>query len=143
LIGDNVLEHNINALSDDTFIKQFEDLSLSPDYFNHIGHLRIAWLYLHQNDLEQAINKVCTGINAYAISLGATEKFHLTITDSIVRIMAGRINVDKNQSWPMFLESNQDLVEDALAVLCEYFSRSLLLSELARLSLVKPDLKAI
>ncbi len=79
------------ALNDATFIAQFENQTLSSAHFNHIGHLRLAWLYLERYPLEQAISLVCGGIKAYAESLGASTKFHFTITNAIVRIMAMRM----------------------------------------------------
>jgi hypothetical protein len=50
--------------------------------------LRIAWLYLNRTPFEEVKALICSGIKAYAISLGAKDKFHLTITDAIVTVMA-------------------------------------------------------
>jgi hypothetical protein len=131
------------TISDEQFIKQFEDLTLDKDYFNHVGHLRISWLYLHKFELEIAISLVCNGIQYYATHLGAKQKFHLTITDSLVRIMAKRNNEKKSKSWLSFLAENNDLVEDSMAVLMQYFTKERLLSEQARMILISPDLKSI
>jgi hypothetical protein len=133
----------IKPISNQAFLTQFENQTLDRAYFNHLGHLRLAWLYLQVDDLETVVNKVCTGIKAYAISLGAKQKFNLTITDAIVRIMAQRIDAMPHKSWPLFLERNTDLIEDALSVLTLYFSKERLLSEEARISLLAPDLKNI
>jgi hypothetical protein len=81
----------VPPLSDETFIAQFENHTLSADYFDHLGHLRIGWLYLNQYDTNSAIERACTGIETYAQSLGAGDKFHFTITDATMRIMAKRI----------------------------------------------------
>ena len=129
------------VLSDETFIAQFEDQSLPVGYFNHIGHLRISWLYLKQFEIELAVSKVCDGIKAYAESLGASTKFHLTLTDAIVRIMALRINAE--QCWLSFLASNNDLVTNAISVINQHYSKAVLDSEQARFELIQPDIKAI
>lgn len=128
-------------LDDSEFISQFEDLSLDPKLFNHLGHLRIAWLYLRLYELNDANERVCGGIKAYAESLGAKDKFNLTITDSLVRIMAKRI--DKTQSWEEFLDSNPDLVSDALRVLLEHYSEDVLFSEQAKIELLETDIEPI
>ena len=133
----------VEHIDDNTFLTQFENQTLSPIHFRHIGHLRLAWLYLNRHDVETAIGLVCSGIQAYAESLGATTKFHLTITDAIVRIMAKRVDAMAKKEWDLFLDENRDLVEDALSVLSQYFSKDRLFSEEARTSLVQPDIKPL
>ena len=130
-------------LTDEAFIVEFENLTLDPTHFSHYGHLRLAWLYLMNYDVETAIEKVCTGIKAYAESLGANTKFNLTMTDAITRIIADRMNRMRVKEWDLFLEQNEDLVEDVFSVLDIYFSRELLMSEEARLDLVVPDRKQL
>jgi hypothetical protein len=130
-------------LGDRQFLDQFENKTLNPSYFNHRGHSRLAWLYLNHHDVDTAVERVCTGIEAYASSLGAATKFHLTLTDAIVRIMARRMDKMDEKDWSLFLDQNKDLVEDARSVLGQYFSKDHLFSETARTSLVQPDLKPL
>ena len=130
-------------LDDATFVAQFEDLTLDPAYFSHLGHLRLAWLYLKSYDVETAVERVCQGIKRYAESLGAHEKFNLTLTDAFTRIMAERMGEKADGGLEDFLKGNSDLVGDAFAVLTEYFSKELLLSKQARISLVAPDLNSL
>ena len=130
-------------LSDKTFLTQFQNQTLSPVHFNHIGHLRLAWLYLTHHDVETAVQRVSAGIKAYAESLGATTKFHTTITDSIVRIMAKRVEQMEQKEWQLFLEHNKDLVDNSVSVLLQFYSKDLLFSETARTSLMQPDIKPI
>lgn len=130
-------------LSNGEFLTQFRNKTLNPVHFNHVGHLRLSWLYLTHHDLETAVEGVCSGIKAYAESLGASTKFHITITDSLVRIMAKRLDVMVNKDWQSFLDQNRDMVDNAVSVLLQYFSRELLFSEAARTTLVKPDVQPI
>lgn len=134
-------------LGDEQFITMFENLTLSPDYFDHLGHLRITWLYLQRFDLELVVTRVCQGIKAYATHLGAANKFHLTLTDAMVRVMFMRINSSPHgeavNGWQQFVENNKDLLDDALGVIQNYYSQQLLDSKLAKLTLVAPDLKPL
>lgn len=130
-------------LNDQTFIEQFEQCSLDPVHFNHTGHIRLVWLYLQQNEEKIALHKVCEGIKAYAAGLDANEKFHLTITHSLVKLIALRNKSNKVPSWQTFVKQNRDLVDDSFALLLQYFSKQRLCSELARTQLLEPDLKAI
>ncbi|NMP31572.1 hypothetical protein HII17_08360 [Thalassotalea sp. M1531] len=130
-------------LSDTKFRQQFESCTLDPAYFNHLGHLRIAWLYLSEFPLEKAVDLACSGIKFYAESLGATDKFNYTITDAIIRIIHRRIKLQEIKEWSLFLSNNEDLVLNALEVLLNHYSKALLFSNRARQSLVQPDIKTI
>lgn len=127
------------TLTDQDFIEQFEMCRLNPENFNHTGHIRLAWLYLHQYEQNIAIEKVCDGIQAYAQSLDAHDKFHKTITHSLVKIIALRIDHNEPASWRAFNQQNQDLVQDSISVLLQYYNRDTLFSEQARTELVEPD----
>ncbi|MEM7126805.1 MAG: hypothetical protein AAF702_10795 [Chloroflexota bacterium] len=133
----------ITQIDDQTFLSQFEDQTLDPVHFKHLGHLRLAWIYLERNSIDTAAGLVCSGIQAYAESLGATPKFHRTITDAMVRIMARRLNQMVKKEWQRFLDENNDLVEDALSVLYQHYSKDVLFSEVARTSFVQPDIEPI
>jgi len=134
---------NIPAIGDRTFLTQIENLTLDKIYFDHVGHLRLAWLYLDDYEVDIAVHKACGTIKAYAESLGAKQKFNITITDALIRIIAKRRKGMLDKTWSNFLNSNRDLVEDAFSVLLQYYSKEQLLSEEARLSVVLPDIKEI
>lgn len=126
-------------LSDREFIKEFEQTSLDPCYFNHLGHVRISWLYLKQYQTELAIDRVASGINRYATSLGALDKFHVTMTVALVRIIAGRMQESSTLNWPEFVQANPDLFNNAKKLLGEYYSFNLIESESARIEYLEPD----
>ena len=130
-------------LEDDVFLSEFESLELSPDHFDHLGHLRLAWLYLRRHPMEQAVEKVASGIKAYASSLGATDKFQHTLTEAIVRIMASRPGIRSVQSLEAYLGANKDLVDNIWGVVNQYYSKELLQSRTARERFVEPDLQPL
>ena len=129
--------------SDRHFIDQFENQTLPPEKFNHLGHLRLAWLYLATLPLEDAIATMTHGLRVYAASLGASEKFHHTLTEALLRIMAARITNGKYTSFDAFLEDNQDIVNDASAVVAEHYSKDCIMSSAAKESFIQPDKLAI
>lgn len=126
-------------LSDAEFQQQFEDKTLDPDEFNHKGHLRIAWLYLSQQPLAQAVNSVCAGIKAYAESLGAKDKFHHTLTEATVRLISERMDSGKYRYFYEFLKNNLDLITELKQLIANQYSEELLNSERARNEYVEPD----
>lgn len=127
------------SLNDDDFIRAFEDLTLQSGDFNHRGHLRIAWLYLQRWPLKSAIDKTTTGIAAFASSLGAKDKFHCTMTQATVLIMAERIHQQKQGQFEVFLAYNPDLVDDLAALLAKHYSHSVLYSHRAKTLFIAPD----
>lgn len=131
------------TIQDTEFLNQFETHTLDPSYFDHHGHLRLAWLYLNKYQSKVAISKVTTGISGYAASLGVTNKFQHTLTEAIVRIMALRLDEDTSDTIECFLESNYDLVEDIWGVVGSYYSKEQLNSDVAKIQFVEPDLRPI
>lgn len=138
-----LMVNRVETLTDEEFLQQFEALLLAPEHFNHLGHIRLAWLYLTRLNFEKANHKICTGIKCYAEHLGADEKFHLTITDAIVKIIFKRLNKLNDKSWESFVKNNQDIIVDALSVLTEYYTKERLFSDVARKILLTPDIKPI
>lgn len=131
-----------SPLPDHVFIEQFEQCNLDPVHFDHIGHIRLAWLYVKQNQESIAIDKMCRGIKAYASSLGATDKFHMTITQSLTKLIALREHKTKALDWPQFIEINKDLADDSIGLLLKHYSKAQLFSDLARDQFIEPDIAA-
>lgn len=156
-----IIEQHKQALTKQSqqFLHQFEQLTLPASQFNHLGHLRIAWLYIllaqqaqtsRCEQLNCAQEKVCSGIKAYATSLGAAGKFHLTVTRALVIIVESRMDALKEimkvnalncNDWPLFIEKNPDLVNSAIDVLRRFYSQSILDSDEAKLSWCEPDIR--
>ena len=128
-------------LSDEEFVTQFENRTLPEEQFSHRGHMRLAWLYLNQFDIDTAVAKLAVGIQAYASSLGGAEKFHYTLTEAIARIMHQRMSTTTADSFEGYLEANTDLIEDLLGILTQHYSQELLYSPEAKQRFVAPDLK--
>lgn len=124
-------------VNDHDFIEQFERCTLPPEHFDHISHLRIAWLYLHRMPLDEAVRLTCTGLKRYAESLGVYDKFHHTVSEALVRLMAGRIR--PAEPFEQFIAANRYLVEDARGVLAEHYSAQQLARPEATVRYVEPD----
>ena len=128
-----------NTMSNDQFLAAFLDASMPPAAFDHRGHLRAAWLLLQRRPLEAAVTDTCAAIARLAARLGAAEKYHRTLSEAVVRLMAHGGGADPELSWEAFLDANADLVGDARAVVARYYSDTLLNSTRARQGFVPPD----
>lgn len=127
-------------VTDDEFLQQFECCKLNPQYFNHKGHLRLAVLYLNQYSLSHAIEKVTSGIARYAATLGATDKFHHTLTEATIRIIWQRMQQQQSADFHIFLELNKDMETDLKSAISFHYSDDCLNSALAKSQFVEPDL---
>ncbi len=119
------------------FLQHFESKSLSPDEFDHRGHLWLGWLYIRDHDLGEASFKLNQGIRDFAESLGAKNKFHCTLTTTFACAIKSRFK--ENQSFEEFLNTNEDLQKDPMSLIETHYSPHILHSEEARKGLVTPD----
>lgn len=128
----------MSPLDDDTFLTALVTCELPPADFTHLQHLRLAWLHLRRAPLDAAIDSTCTDINRFGRHQGKADLFHRTVTEALVRVMAGRSAAGLD--WQSFLRLHADLVNDARAVLARHYSPTLLASPEARLTFLPPDL---
>ena len=126
-------------LADDEFLQEFRDCTLPPDQFDHRSHVRLGWSYLTTRPVEEAIEQVCEGIQRYAEHVGAGGKFHRTITEALMRLLASHLPAERELTWQELIEHNPVIVQDARGLLLRLYSEERLSSREARSSYVAPD----
>lgn len=126
-------------MTDDQFLAAFLDCTMPPAGFDNLGHVRAAWIALQRLPLEQAVNAVCDGIGRLAAHLGVPGKYHRTLSEALVRLMAYGGGADPTITWPRFLAANPELVADARSLLARHYSDQRLAMPEARVSFVAPD----
>ena len=127
------------SMSDERFLAAFLDASMPPAGSDHLGHLRAAWLLLQRRPLEAAVIDTCEAIDRLANRLGVPGKYHRTLSEALVRLMADGGAGDPALAWPDFLAANAGLVDDARGVLATHYSDEVLNSPAARQGFVPPD----
>lgn len=126
-------------LNDDDFLAAFADARLGPAEFDHRGHLRAAWLLLRRHPLPEAIAHTCAGIRRLAAQLGAPDKYHHTVTEALVRLIAAADAAQPAPHFTDFLRQHPALVDDARAVLARHYSAERLADPAARGHWLAPD----
>lgn len=125
--------------ADQSFLAALEETSLPKEEFNHRNHIRAAWLYLEQAPLPEAAMKCSLSIQRYANSIGAPEKFHLTLTLALMHIIAAERALKPAADWEAFLAQCPDLLADAGQLVARHYSDAIINSEKARKTFVPPD----
>jgi hypothetical protein len=126
-------------MNDEQFLAALADCSLPPAQFNHLGHVRLAWLNLRRLPFEQAVASSCATIRAYATHLGAAGKFHWTITEALLHLLSAA-GAARAADWTSFAAAHPELVLHARAALARHYSDACLASAAARAAVVAPDL---
>jgi hypothetical protein len=119
-------------------VEAFESGEIDPGAFDHEAHVYVAWLYLEQFPLPEALEKFNAALRRLTVRLGVPGKYHATVTWFFLLLIAERRSADPGADWFRFRRLNADLFEDG-GLLEHYYHRQTLASDRARRSFVLPD----
>ena len=131
------------SISDEDYLAAFLEHRMPITSFDHYGHVRVAWLLLQRIPFDHAVKQVCDGIAVLAMQVGAPEKYHRTITEALMRLIAHGGAMDATVSWEAFVQANPKLMHDVRGLLAEYYSNDRLMNADARVRFVQPDLQPL
>lgn len=127
------------TMSDDQFLAAFLDSTMPPAGFDHHGHVRAAWLLLQRHSVDEAVELTCDGIARLAAHLGVPDKYHRTLSEALVRLMAHGGATEPTLAWNDFLAANHPLMDDAHGLLARHYSPERLAMPKARETFLPPD----
>jgi hypothetical protein len=125
-----------DGLEDRELAHAFESCTLPPSEFTHRNHVRIAWLYLRDAPLLEAVARFRDSLQRYAASVGAAAKYHETITFAFVFLIHERMQRSPLPTFDEFAGANPDLLGPVLE---RYYRPETLASDLARRTFLMPD----
>ena len=122
-------------------VRELEGCTLDSARFHHADHLMVMAVYIHDLGYAAGLDRMRQTIQRYAAHLGASTKYHETLTVFWARMVEQQIRSttgDLSSQIRAMLSTLGDktLVDD-------YFSRELLNSESARQGWVEPDIKPL
>ncbi len=127
-------------MNDREFVAAVESCAISCGDFRHADHVRLAWIYLRDYSLIEAIERFSQSLQRFAAHCGAAEKYHETITWAYLFLIHERMRRhDARCEWEIFRAANADLFDWKPSVLERYYTPQALRSELARRIFVMPD----
>lgn len=123
-------------MNDRDFVAAFEACTLPATSFHHREHVRLAWIYLREQELIDVLPRFASGLRRFAASLGHAGLYHETITWAYLFLIHERMQRSAAETFEEFAEANGDLFGK---VLSDYYESATLSSDLARRTFVMPD----
>jgi hypothetical protein len=133
-----VVYSRMSQITDTAFTRAFESGSVTPAEFNHVAHVRVAWVYLREEaSVEGALPRMRDAIRRFAAAAGASQKYHETITVLWMRVLADVRARGASGELADVLRAHPALADKDLPL--RYYSRERLFSDEARTAWVEPD----
>lgn len=127
-------------LTDDELVARFEARTLAPDDYRHREHLRIAFAMLRGADLADAAVRFRRAMQAYAAAVGATSKYHETLTWAYLVLVHQRMHQAADDSSRGFLARHPELLDHRAGALARHYDvQAITASPLARRIFVLPE----
>jgi hypothetical protein len=121
------------------FIHRFETDTLPEGSFHHADHVRLAFAYLSECPVLQALERFAGALKRYAAARGKSQLYHETITYSYFFLIRERMARAGVTDWGDFARRNPDLFVWKDGILGRYYSEATLKSDLARSVFLMPD----
>lgn len=134
--------NKLSKPTDSEFESQFADCSLKPIYFNHIGHVRLAWIHIKNYGIDKAIENVCSQIKKYDATHDDGTKFHTTLTIASLRTVYHFFLKSESASFEEFMTEFPVLEKNFKELITAHYSLKCISSAKAKKEYVAPDLMA-
>jgi hypothetical protein len=122
------------------FVDAVEGCTMAGGDFHHADHVRLAWIYLRDYPLLEAISRFTTTLKRFAAHHGVPGKYHETITWAYLLLIHERMQRDRaHDGWERFRDANGDLFARDPSILARYYTPRMLASDAARERFVLPD----
>ena len=125
-------------MNDRELIEQFESDTL-PGEFHHADHVRLAYAYLLEYPVLQALEKFADALKRFAAARGKSQLYNETITHAYFFLIRERMARGPAATWEAFAAQNPDLLVWKDGILERYYQAATLQSELARTVFLFPD----
>ena len=126
-------------MSNQELIDLFERDAVPEDSFHHADHVRLAFAYLCQYPVLQALEKFATALKRFATARGKPDRYHETITHAYFFLIRERMAHSESGDWEDFARRNPDLLIWKDGILTRYYHEATLKSDLARNVFLFPD----
>jgi hypothetical protein len=110
-----------------------------PEAFHHADHVRLAFAYLSEYPVLQALDRFAAALKGYAAARGKSQLYNETITHAYFFLIRERMARTRATEWDEFALANADLLLWKGGILSRYYQEATLQSDLARSVFLFPD----
>jgi hypothetical protein len=131
------------SLTDLEFRDAFESGAVAPSSFRHRDHLRLAYVYLCEGEVETAHKRMRNSIRRFLDLNGVDPaKYHETLTLAWIQAVRHFMEMSSQAtSFDDFIEHDQRLLDTS--IMLTHYSKNALFSDRARKEFLAPDRQAI
>ncbi len=126
-------------MRNEEIIRNFENDAVPEASFHHADHVRLAFAYLCEYPVLQALEKFATALKRFATARGKTQLYNETITCAYFFLIHERMARCEGAEWEELSLQNADLFTWKDGILHRYYREATLKSDLARSVFVLPD----
>jgi hypothetical protein len=127
-----------SAMNNRELIHCFETDTLL-EAFHHADHVRLAFAYLCEYPVLQALDRFAAALKRYAAARGKSQLYNETITHAYFFLIRERMARTRAPEWDEFALANADLLLWKGGILSRYYQEATLQSDLARSVFLFPD----
>jgi hypothetical protein len=127
------------SVTNQELIQRFESGVISAESFHHADHVRLAFAYLCEYPVFEALQRFCLALKRFAETLGKSQLYNETITCAYLFLIHERMLREQCNDWEVFASSNSDLFVWKDGILSRYYAEGTLRSDFARRVFVLPD----
>jgi hypothetical protein len=132
------------VMTNEELIQRFERDAVPEESFHHADHVRLAFAYLRQYPVLDALQRFSSALRRFADARGKTQLYNETITLAYFfliheRMAHSEMTQSESITWEEFARQNTDLLVWKDGILSHYYHDSTLKSDLARKAFVLPD----
>jgi N-formylglutamate deformylase len=111
-------------MRDDPLVQAFEAAALEGRRFGHREHLQVAYCYLRELPLEEALARYVRHLKRLAAALGAPDKYHATMTWAYLVLLHEAMQESPGASFDALVREHPALL-DKDRLLAHYDRREL------------------
>jgi hypothetical protein len=136
------MSHSLSS-DDRCFRADFEACRIEPGAFDHRAHLRLAYVYLAENDAETALKSMRSALLAFIRHHKIpVAKYHETLTKAWILAVRHFMAISPDsESSASFIANNPRMLDSR--IMSTHYSTEVLFSPEARARFVEPNLDSI
>ena len=137
-----MLKHHV-SMSDREFRAAFEAGAFAPADFSHRAHVRLAYVYLAESDVDLALERMRAALVGFLCVHGIpASKYHATLTRAWILAVDHFMHRSPEASCgDDFIARNPQLLDTK--IMLTHYSADLLFSDQARAEFAEPNLDPI